>query len=161
MKTNLLLTLILFSFTLSVAQAQNEPDSRVNVGVGAGMTYGGLGSKVVLGYRNSGLMIGLGYMPGGGLGYEFGGQLAIQAFYFNVGYGTSGTYQVNNQPVETFRCGNLMMGYMVSLDKMKNVFIDLGIGHTIGPTTVQIGPFEVQRGGLTFALGVGVRLAKK
>jgi hypothetical protein len=162
MKLNLLLTLALIGFVSSVSQAQNAlPDSRVNLGVGGGMPYGGLGSKVVIGYRNSGLMIGLGYMPGGMLGYEIGGQVAIQSFYFNLGYGLSGTYKVNDEPVESIKCGNFMVGYMVSLDKMKDVFLDIGIGHTVGAPTVQIGPFQEQQGGVTLALGVGFRLAKK
>src|SRR5688500_18763171 len=117
MKTNPLLTLILFLSSLSITQAQNDlPDSHVTLGVGAGMSYGGLGSKAIIGYRNSGLMIGFGYMPGGLLGYELGGQLAIQSFYFNLGYGVSGTYQVNDEPVQPVKCGNFMLGYMVGLD---------------------------------------------
>ena len=160
--TTLLLSFILFSFIFSTAQAQDDlPDSHINLGVGLGMTHGGLGIKTILGYRNSGLMIGLGYIPGGVLGYEFGGQLAIQSFYFNLGYGVSGTYQVNDEPVEVVKCGNFMVGYMISLDKMKNVFIDLGIGHTLGAPTVQMGPFEARQGGVIFALGIGVRLARK
>ncbi len=162
MKKNLLATLIALLFTLSTTQAQDGlPDSHVNLGVGAGMPYGALGTKVVVGYRNSGLMIGLGYMPGGLLGYEIGGQLAIKSFYFNLGYGLSGTYQVNNGPVEPVKCGNFMLGYMVDLNKTKTVFIDLGVGHTIGAPTVEIGPFEENQGGVTFALGVGMRLAGK
>ena len=162
MKTNLLVTLILLLCTLSVTQAQNNlPDSHVTLGVGVGMPYGGLGSKVVIGYRNSGLMIGVGYMPTGLLGYELGGQISVESFYFNLGYGVAGTYQVNDEPVQPIKCGNFMLGYMVGLDKMKNVFLDIGIGHTMGAPIVQIGPFEAKQGGVTLALGVGVRLAKK
>ena len=90
-----------------------------------------------------------------------GGQVGIQSFYFNLGYGVSGTYKVNDEPVESIKCGNFMVGYMVGLDKMKNVFLDLGIGHTIAAPTVQIGPFQEQQGSVTLALGIDVGLAKK
>lgn len=162
MKTNLLTTVFLLLFALSAVQAQNDlPNSHVTLGVGAGMPYGGIGSKAVIGYRNSGLLIGLGYMPGGLVGYGIGGQLAIKSLYLNLAYGVVGTYQVNDEPVKSIKCGNLMLGYMVDVNKMKNVFVDLGIGHTLGAPTVQIGPFEEDQGGVTFALGVGFRLAVK
>ena len=162
MKSNFFITLILLLSTLSVTQAQTDlPDSRVTVGMGAGMPYGGLGSKVVVGYRNSGVLIGFGYMPTGLVGYEIGGQLAIQSFYINLGYGVSGTYQINGGSVNPIKCGNLMLGYMVDLDKMKKAFLDIGIGHTVGSPTLQIGPFEEKQGAVTFALGLGLRLATK
>jgi hypothetical protein len=106
-------------------------------------------------------LIGLGYIPSGVLGYEIGAQLSSKSLYINLGYGTSGTYQVNNEPVQVVKCGNFMLGYMINLDKMKNVFLDLAVGHTIGAPTVQIGPFEENQGAFTLGIGVGMRLAKK
>jgi hypothetical protein len=158
MKT--LLTL-LFTFCLYAVHSQDLPNSRVNMGLGIGMNYGGIGTKTVLGFRNSGLLIGLGTMGNGILGYEVGAQVAIKSFYFNVGYGISGTYQVNLEPVESVKAGNIMVGYMISLGKAKTAFIDLAIGHTLGAPTVQLGPFEEDQGGVTFGVGIGYRLAKK
>jgi hypothetical protein len=119
------------------------------------------GTKTVLGYRNSGLLIGLGTMGNGIVGYEIGAQVAVKSFYFNVGYGISGTYQVNLEPVESVKAGNIMVGYMISLGKAKTAFIDLALGHTLGAPTVQMGPFEEDQGGVTFGVGIGYRLAKK
>lgn len=133
----------------------------MNVGVGIGMPYGGIGTKTILGPRNSGLMIGLGIFPGGIVGYEVGAQLAIQSFYLNAGYGISSVYKVNDEPIETVTCGNFMLGYMIKLNPKKTVFLDLSLGHTIGAPTVDIGPFRENQGGVTFAFGVGWRLAIK
>lgn len=157
MKT--LFTLV-FIFCLYTAFSQDLPNSYVNLGLGVGMNYGGLGAKTVIGYRNSGLMLGLGFMDTGVVGYEIGGQLAIKSFYFNLGYGISSTYQVNDGPIEAVKCGNFMMGYMISLGKAKTAFIDLAIGHTLGAPTVQIGPFEEDQGGVTLGIGIGTRLGK-
>jgi hypothetical protein len=159
---NLLLITVLFTTILFRVQAQNTlPNTHVNIGVGLGAPYGVVGTKTILGYRNSGLMVGLGVVPGGLFGYEIGAQLSSQSFYVNLGYGVTGVYQVNNEPAHTIQCGNLMVGCMLNLNKSKNVFLDIAGGHTLGAPTVQIGPFEENQGGFTASLGVGVRLVKK
>ncbi|GCC52930.1 hypothetical protein SanaruYs_31700 [Chryseotalea sanaruensis] len=156
----IILTIILSLF-ICAANAQDLPNSYVNVGLGVGMNYGGFGTKTVLGYRNSGLLVGLGLMGNGIVGYEIGGQLAIKSLYFNLGYGVSGTYQINDDPIESVKSGNFMVGYMVDLGKEKTSFIDIAIGHTIGAPTIQIGPFEEDQSGVTFALGIGMRFPNK
>jgi hypothetical protein len=154
--------LFLLCFGAFSSSAQNElPPSHINVGLGAGMNYGVFGVKTVIGYRNSGLLIGLGAVPGGLFGYEIGAQLGIESFYMNVGYGISGTYQVNDGPVQPIKCMSFIVGGMINLDKKKNWFVDLGVGHTFASETVQIGPFEENHDMFTAVIGVGVRLAKK
>lgn len=152
---------LIFTFSLCTGNAQDLPDSKINFGLGLGMNYGGIGTKTVLGYRNSGLLVGLGFMGDGIVGYEIGGQLSIKSVYFNLGYGVSSTYQINNDPVKSVKSGNFMVGYMVDLGKDKASFIDLAIGHTIGAPTIQIGPFEEDQGGVTFAVGIGMRFPNK
>ena len=137
------------------------PDSHVNFGVGLGKNYGGIGVKTVIGYRNSGLLLGLGSLPGGVLGYEIGGQLSSNAFYANFGYGVLGTYQVNDGPINPIKSMSFLVGGMVSLGKEKATFIDLGLGHTIGAPTIQIGPFEESQEAFIFVVGIGFRLLKK
>lgn len=158
-KASVLLILLVVSFLVN---AQNElPRSHINIGVGGGMNYGVLGVKTVIGYRNSGLLIGLGAVPGGVFGYEIGGQLAIESFYFNLGYGVSGVYQINDGPVEPIKCMSFIVGGMVNLNKKKNWFLDLGLGHTFGSETVEIGPFKENNDAFTAVIGIGVRLAAK
>lgn len=156
----IIITLI-FTCLLCVAHAQELPNSSINFGLGIGMNYGGVGTKTVLGYRNSGLLVGLGFMGDGIVGYEIGGQIAIKSLYFNLGYGVSSIYQVNDDPVKAVECGNFMIGYMVDLDKEKSAFIDLAIGHTIGAPTIQLGMFEEDQSGFTFSVGIGMRFPNK
>lgn len=144
------------------ATAQKDlPDSHMNVGFGFGKNYGGLGVKTVIGYRNSGLLAGLGVLPGGIVGYEIGGQLSAKAFYANFGYGVYSAYQVNDGPVNPIKSMSFLVGGMVTFGKANATFIDLGLGHTIGAPTIQIGPFEESQDAFILAVGIGFRLLNK
>lgn len=136
------------------------PNSIVNVGAGAGVNYGIFGAKTVVGYRNSGLLVGLGYVPGGFLGYEIGVQLSIQWIYVSLGYGVFGTRKVNNDPVKALEAGNVLIGGMIGLGEEKRIFIDLGVGHTFGaPSYTPLGGgFSADENAWLAVIGIGIRL---
>src|ERR1700712_3663995 len=92
---NWFLFVFLFIFSFPANCQDRIPASIVNVGIGGGINYGIFGVKTVTGYKNSGLLLGLGYCPGGLLGYEIGGQISIKWFYINMGYGVFATVQEN------------------------------------------------------------------
>lgn len=148
-------TLLTFAFTICFCglYAQDFSNSSVNLGLGAGMNYGGVGVKTVLGARNSGLLIGVGSMGNGILGYEIGGQVAIKSFYFNLGYGVSGTYQINNAPVESVKAGNFMVGYMISFWSGKESFFGFGNRTYHWRTHHTNWPLRGRSGGSNFWLG--------
>ena len=137
------------------------PNSYVNVGVGLGPNYGTIGTKSVIGYRNSGLLLGLGMMPGGTLGFEVGAQLSIKWFYLNVGYGRFGTYQVNDGPERAIESTILMAGGMINVGPAKRTFIDIGIGRTFGAPQIYVGPFKEDLNTFTGVIGIGRRLFVK
>ncbi len=152
------LALCLGLFTTSLLKAQSKlPASYLNVGLGVGMNYGIIGTKTVIGYKNSGLLVGLGYLPGGFTGYEVGAQLGINWFFANFGYGTIGTYQVNNEDPQVTEAFNLMVGAMIGLGQSKRTFIDLGVGHTFGAPAIESPLGEIEQNAFTIALGVGYR----
>jgi hypothetical protein len=163
MKNALLLSLFFLLITLSFSTMAQKtlPDSHMNLGVGLGKNYGGIGLKTVIGYRNSGILVGLGAMPGGILGYEIGGQVSVDAFYANLTYGVLGSYQINDGSVNPIKSMSFLVGGMIGLGATKTTFVDLGIGHTLNAPTIQIGPFEENQEAFIFVVGIGFRLLKK
>ena len=140
------------------------PNSFINFGVGAGMNYGMIGTKTVFGYHNSGLLLGLGISPNDGSGaYEIGGQIGINWFYANIGYGTC-TYQLLNVSPYPQTCGSIVFGGMIGLGSEKRFFIDLGLGHTFASS---FKPFQsssyfgsssdIKTTFFTYTLGLGYR----
>lgn len=155
------LLFILFVTSLSSHGQSTLPESYLNTGIGIGMNYGGFGVKTVIGRRNSGLLIGLGGVPGVGLGYEVGAQLGVKSFYVNCGYGIAGTHQINDRPAKPIKCMSVVLGGMINLNKSKDVFLDLGLGHTAGAPTVTYGPFEENLNSFIVVLGIGMRLVRQ
>ena len=160
MKKLINVSLIAFLLISTSSTAQTKlPKSYVNVGVGAGMNYGILGTKTVIGFQNTGILIGMGYVPGGIMGYELGAQFSIDWFYINIGYGVIGSYQTNNDPVKPIMASNVLLGGMINVGQEKRMFVDLGIGHTIEATPTDLGPFgERDNNGITAVVGFGFRL---
>jgi len=156
-------SLLIFSFFFNVGFSQTKlPNSYVNVGLGLGMNYGVLGTKTVIGYRNSGIMIGLGSVSGGLFGYEIGGQISKEWFYANIGYGVFGWQQINNNPKETVEAGDILIGAMLGMGQAKRVFIDIGLGHTFGAQTRKdfLGN-SISLDSFNLVLGIGFRLGTK
>lgn len=115
--------------------SQNDyPESYFNIGLGLGPNYGGIGTKSVIGYKNSGLLVGLGIF-GENLGYEVGGQISYKWLFANLGYGVYGTAE-SLIDIKLIKGGILMTGVMITIGKAKRFFIDLGIGYDWGGTYI-------------------------
>ena len=148
------------------------PNSFLNACVGFGSTYGGLGVKAVGGYRNSGLVVGLGTWFGYSIGYSIGGQISAKWWYASITYGTY-ALSVNNfngvTNVSTPTGISIMTGGMINLGKPKRFFIDLGIGLSTGGTITQynlnlnnngasLTPTQISYTTVALNVGFGVRL---
>jgi hypothetical protein len=154
-----------FAFLLCIhhTTAQTKlPDTFINVGLGIGANYGVMGTKTVIGFKNSGLMVGLGYRDFfGDPVYSIGAQISYKWAYTTLSYGGSFRQQSQGEeliPNET----NLMFGAMISLGKSKRSFIDLGIGQFLSAYTkngewAQYG----WSASLNAAVGFGYRLGNK
>ncbi len=78
------------SFCNSGWTQRDYPRSMINIGIGLGSNYGGIGCKTVIGYKDSGLLVGLGTVFGYGLGFEVAGQYSYKWWFINMGYGVYG-----------------------------------------------------------------------
>ncbi len=111
---------------------QDDPikkESTVSFSIGTGASYGGLGTQTVIGKQGSGLLIGLGAFPGGGIGYNLGLQIVIDdVFYLNGGYGTYAFFQPFVGEKTRENSINFSIGGLISLGPAKKTFINLGIG---------------------------------
>jgi hypothetical protein len=154
--------LILFITISGFLRSQTEiPKSYVNIGLGGGVNYGIFGTKTVIGYKNSGLLIGLGYVPDGGVGYQIGGQFSAKWFFANVGYGVTGTQQINSRTIETIYSGFIVLGGMINIGRAKRTFLELGIGHTIGSPPIKIYNQYVDTNVFTAVIGLNYRFGGK
>jgi hypothetical protein len=157
MKT--IFTAFAFLLCIDYTTAQTKlPDTFINVGVGIGANYGGLGTKAVVGFKNSGLLVGLGW--GADPGYQIGGQISYKWAYATLSYGGLIRQRGPDQvpiPNET----NLMFGAMLSLGKSKRSFIDLGIGQYLSAYTTETWAPYGWASSLNVAVGFGYRLGNK
>ncbi|MEI6021643.1 MAG: hypothetical protein WCR21_10990, partial [Bacteroidota bacterium] len=122
-------------FVLKEPTTKKEKESEVkknpflNISVGSGPAHGYLGLQTILGYNNTGLILGLGTTEyATPLAGTIGFQLAVKWFYVNAGYGTIGIQQINNDPVMNLRGRYLNFGAMINLNKKKTFYLELGYG---------------------------------
>lgn len=137
--------------------------SLVNIGAGVGANYGGFGTKLLVGPNNSGIIASLGILPGfynKVVGYSFGGQISLDYFYVNLSYGVYSLVEVrNDKSTHGVESASACIGGMVNLTKQKNIFLNLGIGHTFGAEEIRINWSEsVTPNNPVFNLGIGYRL---
>ena len=153
-----------FAFLLCIdhTTAQTKlPDTFINVGVGIGANYGGLGTKAVVGFKNSGLMVGLGYGTDGIPGYQIGGQISYKWAYATLSYGGL-VRQRDPDKVPIPNEANLMFGAMINLGKSKRSFIDLGLGQYLSAyTKSETSAAYGWAASLNVAAGFGYRLGNK
>jgi len=153
-----------FAFLLCIyhAAAQTKlPSSFINVGIGVGGNYGFVGTKTVVGFKNSGLMVGLGRSTEGYPVYQIGGQISYKWAYATLSYGGL-VCRDDQDDAPIVSDANLMFGAMISLGKSKRAFIDLGIGQYLSTYTeneTTAGSSWVES--LNAAVGFGYRLGKK
>ncbi len=116
MKRILITLLLLGLFEFTFAQS-DFPKSIINFGIGGGSNYGIFGTKTVIGYKNSGLFVGLGIF-GGLFAYEIGAQISSGWLYANYGYGVYGIqYYEGTNYKELMEGGILTMGGMINLNR--------------------------------------------
>lgn len=162
MKRFITFALISLSILASVKCQSNLPESTVNLSIGSGQPYGGVfGVKTLLGKNNSGLIVGLGKFPLNVTGFTIGGQLAINAMYFNLNYGTIKSTQLNDEPAEALNAFSFLVGGMFGLGSKKQFFIDAALGHSFGAGTTTLPGMTVSNDTFCFSLGLGYRFVKK
>jgi hypothetical protein len=162
-----ILSLFLIFFAIVDIYGQQElPKSAMNVGLGLGPNYGIVGVKTVIGHKNSGVMFGLGYPPLAFTpSYQIGAQLSYEFLFFNIGYGHYAVLLDSYFREPILLSGTtVVMGAMLSLNKKKSVFVDLGVGNTWAnfnnlnfPRWYPFPPSNQ----FTFILGIGYRLTTK
>jgi len=154
-------TIVLFFLLFNTSVfCQNIPNSYVNVGISLGQSSGGLGLKTVIGYRNSGLLFGIGSWGAGITGYKIGGQISIHHFYAEIGYGVVSITQENNYAIYPISAGSMLIGGMFGLGKTKHVFIDIGVGYSFG-AKIQTMFGEIKAEVLCYNIGIGYRIGNK
>ena len=121
---------VFFTFSINSITAQNDlPRSTFNIGAGVGQSYGIIGIKSVIGIKNSGLLLGIGTIPGTNLaGYAVGLQISEDWLFASLTYGSIGAFNVNSGPWEPIEAGNVMIGAMLSVNSSKRAFIELSLG---------------------------------
>jgi hypothetical protein len=147
-------------FVLTGLSQSNMPESAVNIGAGFGQPFGGLGAKGVVGYKNSGVLVGLGHFGPGITGYTIGAQVSVNSIYFNLNYGTVVTVQVNEGPAEPVTGGSILFGGMIGLGSQKRLFIDLGLGYSFGTKSTNIMGEQFSNNVPCFSIGLGYRIPK-
>ena len=113
------------------------------------MNYGVFGVKSVIGYKNSGLLLGLGAVPGGVLGYEIGAQYSYDWIFFNAGYGVSGIIEHEGEKPEAVNSASIIMGGMFSILKIRKgikTYDDPGwYDHPKGTVSYKVGEVEKKK----------------
>lgn len=101
----------------------------LNISIGSGPAHGYLGLQTILGYNNTGLILGIGTTEyATQLAGTIGFQIAVKWFYVNAGYGTVGIQKINNDPVINLRGRYINFGTMINLNKKKTFYLELGYG---------------------------------
>lgn len=139
----ILLVLLLNSFNLFGQQEDTKiskpdlPNSIINLGIGVGSHYGLIGLKTVFGYKNSGLILGVGRFEEL-ITTQIGAQLSFKVIYIAYSYGAVGVAETKND--KKLIIGNtIIAGGMIDLTKNKRLFLDLGMGLTFGKSKVEVG----------------------
>ncbi len=155
----ILLLFILSKLSFSQIDNSNVPENIISVGFGLGPNHGLIGTKTVVGYKNSGLLIGLGTFNGV-ISYEIGAQLCPDWYYFNIGYGGfSVAYDGVVYEHYLMKGLILMGGGVINLGKRKLFYADLGIGYATGKA--EMAYISVKKDVATINLGIGYRLIKR
>jgi len=145
---------MIIAINLLDAQIIRDP-TLLNVSLGYGPNYGGVGIKTVIGYGNSGFLIGVGY-TGIDLAYAIGGQYSIGPWYINGGYAPyGGGYDRVTSSARSLYGANLMSGVNLRFGKKRKLFVDLGIGYSWGGTVTGL---DFRPKAFMWGFGIGYRL---
>ncbi|MBN2610105.1 MAG: hypothetical protein JXB00_00965 [Bacteroidales bacterium] len=135
-------------------------NSGINLGVGFGPSYGVIGTKMLIGKNNSGLIIGMGTTPLGKLTTNAGVQLSVKSVFVNFGYGAYGVIKPEDGPAEASYGMNINGGGMINLGKYRHWFLELALGLVLSrnnPSYFTNYEFFNSMG----ALGIGYRFESK
>jgi hypothetical protein len=164
---NYLKVLLVFILLGTTASAQTEeakdkyPNSTVDLSLGIGTNYGILGAKSVIGYRGTGLMLGVGRIEGLTTTC-IGFQVTYLSWFANVSYATTGTYYINyfgREEEGLIKETAFLTGARISLNAPKTLFLEVGVGISLGGEVPQpIGPADEVGGNIQFGLGIGYRI---
>lgn len=153
---------LLFVVLLGKINAQEKegtirdyPKSIIELGAGVGANHGMYGFKVVLGYKGTGLIIGLGADQS-----QFASQVGFQVSYHNYFLSLSqGVYGHFKKLSETVLArGHILMGGVkINLNKAKLFYLELGAGYGYGDS------YKVNRrhqdfDRILYNIGIGVRI---
>ena len=159
------LTMSLLSSLVTIqefAQHGHTPNSYVDFGIGVGPNYGIVGGRAIIGWKGTGLLVGVGSFDGF-LTNTIGFQFSYNAVFISVASGAYGSYAVVafGQRDKGLLEGTICMtGARFNLTENKRTFLELGIGYAGGDSTPSpIGPAEKEEG-IAFTLGLNVRLGK-
>ncbi|MFZ1424926.1 MAG: hypothetical protein WAS55_13980 [Saprospiraceae bacterium] len=155
---NILVAFMLTFFCTNIISQSEYPKSIINLGVGFGSNYGFLGIKSIIGYKNSGLVIGAG-TAFGMIEFAIGGQISSKWWYLNIGYGPYGIiYDDSIDQKDVLRGLHVISGAMINLNKSKRLFIEIGLGFAWGASPTKFLGNKVETNLITGELGIGYRL---
>lgn len=141
--------------------AVNElPNSKFNISLGYGATFSGIGTKVVIGGRNSGLMFSVGHPNGNPVIFNFGCQIAVKELFIDVCYGYVGTNVYEDGSKDVFLGGSITMGGMLNLNQNKRAFLEISVGSSFG-VEKDWGYFTEKNNFLIINVGLGYRFGTK
>ena len=135
------------------------PNTYFEIGFGVGPNYGIIGVKGVLGYKGTGLLLGVGSFSGFTT-TSFGVQVAYRSAYISLTAADYGSYEVNTngKKEEGLISGIVfMLGARPNLTSNKKLFLDFGLGYASGGTIPS--PFgTTQENQVTFSFGIGYKI---
>lgn len=153
-----LLLLCLFSVPKIYSQVTAPyPNSVIDLSFGAGPQHGIIGGKAVLGYKGTGLVLGLGTFEGI-TGYYVGLQASARFIYVTLGRGVVGTSTDGNTNATSPIIGNcLMVGTKLNLSRNKRFYLELGVGFQESSINGRFG--SINTSGTIYSLGFGYRIS--
>ncbi len=111
----------------------NVESSSINLGFGYGPSFGIIGTRTILGYNDSGFLLGLGYTPHGQFSKAIGFQITLNWFFFNIGVGTIAEVQSNSGKTEVIDGLFYNIGARIDLSKTRRYNLEIGLGNISNP----------------------------
>ena len=153
-----LFTILLLGITTLVFSQKTEiPNSIVDFGLGLGPNYGIFGTKTIIGYQGTGLLIGIGTL-GGNTAYEVGFQITEKWLFANIGHGVYGIATNRNTGKNELIKGTIaLIGGKINLLKSKTFFLELAIGYASG-AKIKTPAGSIPQNGPTGIIGINYRI---
>lgn len=156
----MLMCISLIQFSAVAQEEIDYPGSILDISAGIGPNHGVLGIKSVLGYKGTGLILGVGSFDGFTT-TSVGFQVAVKWWFANLTYGPTGSYSVSfGGQVEKGLTQSIifMTGGRINLIKSKRLYLELAAGLSgSDDIPAPFGGVEEVGGGLALGLGLGYR----